>query len=131
MGVECFVKAGRFWRWLCIVISKPKLWRILTMNVTIAMPPVSSCAVTNCAYNKTSSCRARAITVGDGNNPGCDTFLGNAAGQTRESNRIAGVGACKVASCKFNDDLECGAESIDVGATDGINIRCMTYVPRP
>jgi hypothetical protein len=37
------------------------------------------------------------------------------------------VGACKVTACRYNDDLECGADSISVGH-DKSGIRCMTYV---
>ena len=100
------------------------------MKITNDMTPVATCAVANCAYNKAKSCHARAITVGDGNDPQCDTYLGNAVGHTREASRIAGVGACKVVSCKFNDDLECAAESIDIGSQGAKTIRCMTYAAR-
>jgi len=98
------------------------------MKVTNEMSPVRQCGVTNCAYNVTRSCHAKAITVGDSDNPGCDTFFEH-KGHNRETLRIAGVGACKVASCKFNDDFECTAESINIGRA-GIGANCLTYARR-
>jgi hypothetical protein len=40
-----------------------------------------------------------------------------------------GVGACKVSSCSFNEDLECTAESITVGLVDKY-VECLTYMMR-
>jgi hypothetical protein len=40
---------------------------------TIEMPDVDGCDATECAYNMKGDCHARAITVGDGVHPGCDT----------------------------------------------------------
>ena len=95
------------------------------MKITIDMPVVSNCEVTECAYNVENRCHARAITVGDGIHPGCDTFL-DASQHTRNKQQMAGVGACKVASCIHNDDFECVAEQIDVGRSGG-SINCLTY----
>jgi hypothetical protein len=41
---------------------------------------------------------------------------------------LGGVGACKVTRCKFNRDLECTAEDIQVGYA-GSNARCLTFDP--
>jgi hypothetical protein len=38
---------------------------------------------------------------------------------------MAGVGACKVSDCEYNDDLECSADSIEVAIT-GDTAECMT-----
>lgn len=97
------------------------------MEITVEMPMVSGCSVTDCTYNQGSACHARAITIGDGVHPGCDTFF-EAGSHTREMNRIAGVGACKVAGCTHNDDFECVADSIDVARSDQ-GIACMTFSP--
>lgn len=95
------------------------------MTITVEMPPVSKCSVTQCAYNADRQCHARAITVGDGVHPGCDTFF-NSRNHARNHGNSAGVGACKVTQCTHNDDFECIAESIEVGA-DGNDVHCRTF----
>ncbi|MBC7690534.1 MAG: aldehyde dehydrogenase family protein [Methylotenera sp.] len=57
--------------------------------------------------------------------PGCDTFLDSPT-HNKETGRIAGVGACKVSACTFNQDYECTAASVEVGFT-GADLRCLTY----
>jgi len=95
------------------------------MKMTIDMPYVDSCTVSDCGYNKDDKCHARAITIGDGVHPGCDTaFLGSSR-HTR-ANNTAGVGACKVTGCAFNNDLECSADSITVSMQDN-SVQCMTF----
>jgi hypothetical protein len=98
------------------------------MQITIEMPMVADCLVRECAYNVDESCFARAITIGDGVHPGCDTFFG-APTHSRIHNMRAGVGACKVTACRHNDDLECQAERIRVART-GTDVRCMTFSAR-
>lgn len=94
---------------------------------TIEMPDVATCDARDCAYNKEGNCHARAITVGHGVHPGCDTFLASQE-HSRRTER-AGVGACKVKSCKHNDDFECHATTIQVGRRqDGIE--CLTFTSR-
>lgn len=94
------------------------------MAIDTDMPAVAECGANDCAYNIDGGCNARAITVGDGLNPGCDTFF-VAARHTR-SLRQAGVGACKVASCRHNDDFECQAQAIRVDRkADGV--ACTTF----
>lgn len=97
-------------------------------KITIEMPWVSQCEVTKCAYNTECKCHAKAITVGHGTIPGCDTFF-EASRHTSLTELKAGVGACKVAGCRFNREYECHAESIQVGYV-GEEVRCRTYSPR-
>ena len=100
------------------------------MKVTLEMPKVSGCSVTACAYNREKNCHARAITVGDGRRPGCDTFF-NSTRHCQESKRIAGVGACKVADCRYNKDFECSASEIEGGHSDpGQDVLCLTFEQR-
>ncbi len=76
----------------------------------------------------TNNCHAKAITVGDEANPGCDTYFDTNL-HTHESKRIAGVGACKMDDCQFNNDFECAADGVSVGMVDG-KINCLTYKAR-
>lgn len=94
---------------------------------TIDMPDVAACDARDCAYNKEGNCHARAITVGDGVHPGCDTFLQSRDHSRRADN--AGVGACKVKACKHNDDFECQARAIRVGRRQD-DVVCLTFLPR-
>lgn len=99
------------------------------MKMTIDMPYVADCMIADCAYNLKNKCHARAITIGDGTNPACDTsFLGGSK-HTHNTKQIAGVGACKITGCNFNDDLECTAENITVDMRNG-DISCMTFTAR-
>ncbi len=98
------------------------------MKITLDIPVVSECSVSECAYNVNKACHARAITIGDGVHPGCDTYLGS-AGHTKSVQQSAGVGACKVIGCRYNGDYECNAESINVGYRES-QIHCLTYQPR-
>lgn len=93
--------------------------------MTLEMPVVSHCSAIDCAYNRELGCHARAITIGDGIHPGCDTYFMNTS-HVQEKQRIAGIGACKVGQCSYNTDLECGAESITVGRSGGA-INCLTF----
>lgn len=95
------------------------------MEITLKMSVVTRCDVSDCAYNLEQTCNARAITIGDGVLPGCDTFFSNST-HTHEVNQMTGVGACKVTSCMHNLEFECGAESIIVGHSKA-GIRCLTY----
>lgn len=100
--------------------------------LTVTMPLVSACKVEECAYNACGRCHAKAITVGDGARPACDTYfcLSTPSAQHIHNQRIiAGVGACKVRSCQHNLDYECMADGIAVGY-DNEAIRCLTYLAR-
>ena len=94
------------------------------MKMTVEMPCIRTCSMTECAYNHDQSCHARAITIGDGTHPGCDTFF--KCGSHCGANHMAGVGACKVACCKHNTDLECQASEIMVGM-DQRGAVCSTF----
>lgn len=97
------------------------------MELKIEMPLIKKCDVGECVYNIQSACHAKAITIGDSVNPGCDTFM-KAGGHVRNSAIKAGVGACKVSGCNYNTDFECSADSISV-SQHGSMIHCMTYMP--
>lgn len=97
-------------------------------RIALDMPVVGECAVAECAYNVNRSCQARAITVGDGIHPGCDTFLA-ASPHSRTTGHHAGVGACKTSTCQYNDDYECTATQIAVGHA-GQGASCLTYQQR-
>ncbi len=97
-------------------------------KITVEMPLVAKCSVGDCVYNANSNCHARAITIGDPVLPECDTFL---AGEhhANPAAQIAGIGACKSAACKFNSDLECVADSVQVGLIRS-EPNCMTFTLR-
>jgi hypothetical protein len=97
---------------------------VTMMTKTIEMPEVAGCEAAECAYNHDLLCRARAITVGDGTQPMCDTAFNN--GRHTRGERIAGVGACKVANCRHNSDLECQADMIQVILSRSLPM-CGTY----
>lgn len=89
------------------------------------MVTVLNCNATGCSFNIRNKCRAKAITIGGGECPECDTSLmSDKKGGCIDV--IAGVGACKVESCKFNNCLECGAEGIQVKMHAG-HVDCGTY----
>jgi hypothetical protein len=83
-----------------------------------ATPVIRTCTVTKCAYNLENQCHTPAITVGEGRQPVCDTFLCDVCvktvdkGGSRDTN--AHVGACKIEQCEHNEALECAAGSIKV-----------------
>jgi hypothetical protein len=97
------------------------------MKVTVELPEVSGCSVTDCAYNRDRRCHALAITIGDGNEPACDTFCETGA-RVHDGSPNAGVGACKLSSCRFNSDLECQAAAIRVGYQEARR-DCLTFSP--
>lgn len=97
-------------------------------SITIEMPVVSECSATECAYNRNRACQARAITVGNGVHAGCDTYC-DSTQRAKRSLASAGIGACKMADCKFNDGLECMAPSIQMGRVQK-QVNCMTYSAR-
>ncbi len=94
-------------------------------TITLEMPIVSKCMVTECVYNTDSSCHARAITIGNSVSPGCDTYMAGMR-HTKAANLTAGIGACKTVGCRFNSDLECMAESIQVGKVKN-KAHCITF----
>lgn len=95
------------------------------MKMTLIMPVVAECTVTDCAYNLENTCNARAITIGNGVHPGCDTFFANST-HTRDFNECTGVGACKLVTCRFNREFECHADEIHVGRNK-TGVSCLNY----
>ncbi|MGH9237314.1 MAG: DUF1540 domain-containing protein [Vicinamibacterales bacterium] len=98
------------------------------MKITLEIPVVQTCAATACAYNAGHRCHAVAITVGDGIHPACDTFFASDR-PARDVSHTAGVGACKIAGCRYNSDLECAAGAIRVNVHAN-HADCATYTPR-
>ncbi len=94
------------------------------MKMKIEMAEVMKCSAEECAYNHDGGCHARAITIGDGTVPHCDTAFN--CGSHCSSNNKAGVGACKVGGCMHNVDFECQAANISVG-TSGGRAMCKTF----
>ncbi|MDO5701596.1 MAG: hypothetical protein Q4P36_09050 [Bowdeniella nasicola] len=87
-----------------------------------AVPVVDTCESTDCSYNH-DGCTAFAMTMAD---EGCATFidLGTRGGLDRVT---AKVGACQRADCAFNENLECSADAVRVGAGDA---ECLTFTAR-
>lgn len=100
-------------------------------HITIIMPLVKECSVSACGFNAKDGCHAKAITVGGGTNPGCDTFFNvpDTSAHAKSESRTGGVGACKVSGCKFNTDYECVADEIMVSMVSQ-KAKCATYAPR-
>lgn len=96
------------------------------MKVTMDMPAVKSCSVEECVFNHKKICSTRAITVGDGETPQCDTYFVDH--RHAKQSHLAGVGACKVTSCRFNKDYGCLADNIIVGHVRSM-ANCQTFVP--
>lgn len=94
------------------------------MKMSIDMPKVMKCSVRKCAYNNGGGCHARAVTIGDGTVPHCDTLF--QCGSHCNSRKAAGVGACKVSGCMHNADFECQASTIAVGLSKG-RAMCKTF----
>ncbi|OHB66008.1 MAG: hypothetical protein A2Y77_15365 [Planctomycetes bacterium RBG_13_62_9] len=91
------------------------------------MPPIAGCEVTDCCYNFDRKCHALAIQVGDGaTHPVCDTYAGSQASQCGDPSASGNVGACKVSSCEYNQNLECMAQSITVGYRED-EPDCLTF----
>ena len=97
------------------------------MKQTSDMPEVTKCEVKGCVYNRELKCHAIAITVGGAKDHQCDTTMISASHCHRDSG--AGVGACKVSSCKHNDDFECQTPAIEVSSRGGCG-ECATFKAR-
>lgn len=90
-------------------------------NTMTAMPHVSACAATECAFNH-DGCSAFAMTMGS---TGCTTFIAldtNGGLPTLD----AQVGACQRDDCTYNDKLVCSAPAVQVGSASA---DCLTYQP--
>ncbi len=93
------------------------------MAPTLDLPRVLNCTVAGCSYNHDEACSAAAVTIGAKDKASCVTFipLSVKGGLDRVTSF---VGACQKADCVHNDHLECGADSVRVGADTA---DCLTY----
>ncbi|MET9065195.1 DUF1540 domain-containing protein [Streptosporangium sandarakinum] len=91
------------------------------------MPIVNRCQAEACAYNRNQGCHALAITVGDRRHARCDTFFTDTV-KGGDPGGTGRVGACKMADCRHNDQFECQAPGITVGAGEN-GADCLTYDP--
>jgi hypothetical protein len=91
------------------------------------MPPVMQCEAQECAFNRTAKCHAFAIQMGGPHDvqPKCDTFYKTKT-ECGKDGIIAGVGACKVLTCKFNELLACLAPRVNVRVYNG-QAECATF----
>jgi hypothetical protein len=91
------------------------------------MPSIEKCEAKECAFNRASKCHAFAIQVGgpDDPRPNCDSFYKTKTECGKEEN-IAGVGVCKVLTCKLNELLMCLAPQVNVQVYNG-QPECATY----
>ena len=89
------------------------------------MAMVRECEASGCSYNSNNECHALAITIGDDARPMCDTLCQSPM-KGGDSEIVAGVGACKVASCVHNSCLECGCSEISVGY-QGTEVDCLCF----
>jgi hypothetical protein len=94
--------------------------------MTMEMSKVKDCKVGDCAYNDDMCCHTMAITIGDGAEPKCDTFVSSpVSGGEKET--TACVGACKMDDCKFNEHLECCSSEVHV-EMKGTKPDCTTFM---
>ncbi|WP_169166681.1 DUF1540 domain-containing protein [Cellulomonas taurus] len=96
------------------------------MSTLADLPAITECSVAGCSYNHDHACGAAAITVGAaGSDAQCATFipLNIKGGLDRV---VSHVGACQRVDCTHNASLECGAESIRIGAGHD-TADCLTY----
>ena len=89
------------------------------------MSKVMKCEIRDCAYNMANSCHTMAITIGNSSSPKCDTFCKSSM-KGGDTSCLAGVGACKTSSCRYNNNLECGAQGISIGYK-GQEADCLTF----
>ncbi|MGP9695509.1 DUF1540 domain-containing protein [Brachybacterium sp. AOP25-B2-12] len=91
----------------------------------VDMPRVTECTVSGCSYNH-DGCHAFAVTVGS--DTSCATFIPlDVKGGL--SKVVTQVGACQRSACVHNENLECGAASIKMGAGED-TANCLSYEAR-
>lgn len=93
---------------------------------TMSLPIVNTCSADGCAYNHDHDCHAGAILVLE-NTAACATYFTNdgAKGGVPDTGH---VGACHRVDCVHNENLECGAESVEIGAGGDV-ADCLTFQP--
>ena len=103
------------------------------MSSLMDLPPVAECSVEGCGFNHDHGCHAGAVTIaGRTGDASCVTFIPLSTKGGLEK-VVAQVGACQRMECAYNDHLECGADSIRVGAgpDDATHADCLTFTPAP
>jgi hypothetical protein len=97
--------------------------------MTMKIPKVLDCSISDCAYNSQKACHAMAITIGEApSDPICDTYFhSDVHGGIKDM--TANVGACKTSACTYNHDFECTAADIHVGMK-GRQPDCLTFQGR-
>ena len=92
------------------------------MELLSDKPRVMTCLAGECSWNCRDECCAPAVEIGD-EHPRCDTFT---TGDVIPLNDMAPVRDCKVADCRFNHSMACGAAGITV--TEHLShADCITY----
>jgi hypothetical protein len=94
------------------------------MSLLDQLPAVSECSAASCSYNEADKCKAPAITVSGSTK--CVTFIP----LTVKGGFLAAVshvGACQQLDCTHNHDLECNADSIEIGSETAA---CLAFVGR-
>ena len=81
--------------------------------MTMKMPMINECSMSDCAYNSDMNCHALAITVG-GPSPLCDTYL-KSDQKGGDGDSVGAIGACKVGNCMYNTALECSSDNVKIG----------------
>jgi len=93
------------------------------------MAKVKRCEAGECSYNADNLCHTPAITVGDDAvHPMCDTFCMSSI-KGGNGKIVAGIGACKVSECMFNEALECQSSEVRIGH-QGNEVDCLTFKMR-
>lgn len=70
------------------------------------VPEVKKCSASRCFYNRDNECFARAVLVGS-SDPICETFI--ESNQHTKYQGQAGVGACHIEKCQYNQGMSCHA----------------------
>jgi hypothetical protein len=92
---------------------------------TMSLPIVNMCSVEGCSYNHDHDCHAGAITVME-DSAACATYFSDGVkGGTTETGH---VGACHRTDCVHNSELECSAQSVEIGPAGDV-ADCLTFTP--
>lgn len=98
------------------------------MTTLLDLPEVTECTVEGCSYNH-DGCHAAAVTISVGHDTAeCATFIPLEIKGGLKS-VLARVGACQRSDCTHNEQLECTATAVHIGA-GGDPADCLTYSPR-
>lgn len=100
-------------------------------SITIMMPTIKACSVSDCGFNIKDECYAKAITIGNEQAPNCNTFFKSPDedAHIKTVKQSAGVSACKLSNCQFNTDYACTADEVLISQRYQ-KANCATYLPR-